>query len=73
MAKKRFRQIYEELPKTPPKTAFLQRIAEITCRNIFTVRMWVSGRQIPDELAQKTIASELGVPVSDLFPEVLIK
>ena len=55
MAKKSFSQIYEELPKTPPKTAFLQRIAEITCRNIFTVRMWVSGRQIPDELAQKTI------------------
>lgn len=73
MTKKSFRQIYEELPKTPPKTAFLQHIAEVTCRNIFTVRMWVSGRQTPDELAQKTISTELGVPVSDLFPEVIIK
>ena len=73
MTKKSFRQIYEELPKTPPKTAFLQHIAEVTCRNIFTVRMWVSGRQAPDELAQKTISTELGVPVSDLFPEVVIK
>ena len=73
MTKKSFRQIYEELPKTPPKTAFLQHIAEVTCRNIFTVRMWVSGRQTPDELAQKTISTELGVPVSDLCPEVVIK
>nr|DAP23663.1 MAG TPA: helix-turn-helix domain protein [Bacteriophage sp.] len=33
-----------------------------------TVRMWISGKQVPDELAQATIAQRYNVSVDSLFP-----
>ena len=33
------------------------------------VRMWCTGRQTPDALAQSVISKELGVPEEVLFPE----
>ena len=69
MTKKTFKQMYDELDPTPPKTKWIQRIAEVTMRSELTVRMWVSGRQIPEPLVQNIIAKELGVPVEGLFPQ----
>lgn len=69
MTKKTFKQMYEELDPTPPKTAWIKRIAEVTMRSELTVRMWLSGRQIPEPLVQNIISKELGVPVEGLFPQ----
>lgn len=69
MTKKSFKQIYEELDPTPPKTGWIKRIAEVTMRSEFTVKMWLNGRQIPEPIIQNIIAKELGVPVEGLFPQ----
>ena len=61
MTKKTFKQIYEELDSTPPKTKWIRRIAKVTMRSELTVRMWLNGRQTPEPLVQKIIAKELGV------------
>lgn len=71
MTKKTFKQIYDELDPTPPKTAWIRNIAKVTHRSELTVRMWLSGRQIPDELCQEVIAKELGVSIVGLFPETV--
>ena len=52
-----------------PKKMWIQRIAQVTHRSEATVRMWLSGRQVPEELIQEIIAKELGVPVEGLFPK----
>lgn len=69
MPKKTFKQIYEELDPTPPKTGWIRRIAKATMRSELTVRMWLNGRQTPEPLVQNIIAKELGVPVEGLFPQ----
>lgn len=69
MAKKTFKQIYEELDPTPPKTRWIKRIAKVTMKSEMTVRMWLNGRQTPDLLTQNMIAMELGVSVEGLFPQ----
>ncbi|WP_289075724.1 hypothetical protein [uncultured Bacteroides sp.] len=68
MEQKTFREIYEALDPVPPKTKWILRIAKATMRSENAVRMWLSGRQIPDLLVQSVIAKELGVPVEGLFP-----
>lgn len=68
MEQKTFREIYEALDPVPPKTKWILRIAKATMRSENAVRMWLSGRQIPDMLVQSVIAKELGVPVEGLFP-----
>ena len=69
MAKKTLKTVYEELTDTQ-KRAFLTRIAVVTHKSEFTVKMWLSGRQRPDELTRHAVAKELGEPVEELFPEV---
>ncbi|MBR4886804.1 MAG: hypothetical protein IKU16_05955 [Muribaculaceae bacterium] len=69
MAKKTFKQIYEELDPTPPKARWIKRIATVTMKSEMTVRMWLNGRQTPDLLTQNMIARELGVSVEGLFPQ----
>jgi hypothetical protein len=69
VTKKTFKQIYEELDSTPPKTKWIRRIAKVTMRSELTVRMWLNGRQTPEPLVQKIIAKELGVEVNELFPK----
>lgn len=66
---KTFKQIYEELDPTPPKTDWIRRIAKATMRSEMTVRMWLNGRQVPEPLVQNIIAKELGVPLEGLFPQ----
>ncbi|MDH6307983.1 hypothetical protein M2451_002502 [Dysgonomonas sp. PFB1-18] len=68
-----FAQIYKGLPERTevkaPKTAFVERIAEITKKSTKTVRCWIAGVQRPDALCQSLIEKELGVPGEYLFPK----
>lgn len=64
-----FRDIYSALDNTPPKAAFIQKIAKITRRSESAVRGWVYGAYQPDALAQEIIEKELGVSAEILFPK----
>ena len=66
---KSFKECYKEISTMSPKKMWIQRIAQVTRRSEATVRMWISGRQVPEELIQEIIAKELGVPVEGLFPK----
>lgn len=68
---KTFKDCYEEVSTMSPKKMWIQRIAQVTHRSEATVRMWLSGRQVPEVLIQEIIANELGVPVEGLFPTVM--
>ena len=43
-----FREIYFSMDNTPPKKAFIQKIATITKRSESAVRCWVAGVYQPD-------------------------
>ena len=60
------RDIYFSLDNTPPKKAFIQRIARATKRS--AVRSWISNAYAPDDLAKEKLEQELGVPAEVLFP-----
>lgn len=65
-----FRELYErELNKPTPAADFVTMIAKATRRKENTVRMWLSGRQKPDELARKIISDVTGADPDGLFPE----
>lgn len=65
-----FKEIYQaEREKPTPALAFLRHISEITCRELTTIRMWVSGVQEPTDMVKERIAEELGRPVEELFPK----
>jgi hypothetical protein len=74
MEAKTFMEIYEGYAKRPPlptpRKEFMARIADLTKRSEFTVRMWCTGRQQPDALAQSVISKELGIPAETLFPKM---
>lgn len=68
MKKKTFRELYEEAKQKPtPAQVFVSEIAELTHRSELTVRMWLSGQQIPDELVQAVIAQKFDVCADTLF------
>ncbi len=73
MEAKSFREIYEECAKRPPlptpRKEFMAKVASLTKRSEFTVRMWCTGRQTPDPLAQSVISKEFGIPAETLFPK----
>ncbi len=62
------REIYQSIDNTPPKRAWIKKMAKATHKNCNTVRGWVSGRY-PDELTQVVIARKLNVSVEELFPK----
>lgn len=68
-----FRGYYDALPdrkvSKAPKSAFVDRIAEVTMKSTKTVRCWLAGVQKPDALSQSMIEKELNIPVAELFPE----
>lgn len=70
---KTFREYYDTLPDkssiTPPKKAFIERIAELTMRSSGTIRCWLAGVQKPDALAKSIIEKELNIPAEILFPD----
>ena len=69
MNQKSFRDLYEEEKKKPTSAQiFVSDVAKLTKRSEATVRMWISGRQVPDELAQSMIAEKFNVDVETLFP-----
>lgn len=70
MAKKTLKNAYDELNDTQ-KRAFVTRLAVVSHKSEFTVKMWLSGRQQPDELTRIAIAKELKVEADGLFPEVV--
>lgn len=73
MAKKTFQQLYEDEKQKPTAAQlFISKVAEITHRQETTVRMWLSGRQTPDELAKSIIAKEFDMSVNDLFPKMAL-
>ncbi len=62
------RDIYFSLDNTPPKKAFIQRIARVTKRSESAVRCWISNAYEPDDLAKERLEQELGIPAEVLFP-----
>lgn len=70
MAEKSFFDLYNERKSKPtPAQEFVSEVASITHRSVATVRMWLSGQQTPDALAQSIIAEHYGVDVTCLFPK----
>ena len=70
MAEKTFYDLYNEQNSKPtPAQEFISEVARITKRTTTTVRMWLSGQQTPDALAQSIIADHFGVSINSLFPK----
>lgn len=71
---KTFKDYYNEEKKKDkplplkPSQIFVKRIAKRTCCSEQTVRGWLCGSRIPDDLTQKTIAKLLKAKPEDLFP-----
>ncbi len=72
MNKKTFKALYEEQKKKPTAAqVFVSEVATLTKRSEATVRMWLSGQQVPDELAQTMIAEKYNVSIDSLFPKTM--
>lgn len=56
-------------PELSPKEQFVRRIARVTAKKVPTVKSWLCGSRTPDILCQKLISKELGIAVTELFPE----
>lgn len=70
MSQKTFIELYNEAKNQPtPAQKFISDVATITHRSEMTVRMWLTGRQLPDDLAKITIAEKFGVNADSLFPK----
>ncbi len=70
MAERTFFDLYNERKCKPtPAQEFVSEVAKITHRTENTVRMWLSGQQTPDALAQSIIAEHFNVSVTTLFPK----
>lgn len=69
MENKTFLELYNERKAKPtPAQKFVSDVAALTMRNEVTVRMWLSGAQVPDKLTQSVIAAHFGVDAAGLFP-----
>lgn len=74
MEEKSFLDLYQERKsKQTPAQEFISEVASITRRTENTVRMWLSGQQTPDALAQSIIAEHFGVNVNNLFPKSSVR
>jgi len=70
MSEKTFIELYNEAKSQPtPAQKFISEVAAITHRSEVTVRMWLTGVQVPDELVKATIAEKFGVSAEGLFPQ----
>lgn len=68
MDQKTLKEYYEEeLRKPTPAQTFITRVAQATCRSENTVRMWLSGKQYPNQTATNIIAALLGADPTTLF------
>lgn len=72
MQKKTFYELYSERKSRPtPAQEFIFEVANMTRRSTHTVKMWLCGLQVPDQLAQSIIADHYGVDAVGLFPNDL--
>lgn len=70
MSNKTFAELYNEQKSKPtPAQEFVSEVARVTHRSEFTVRMWLTGQQVPDTLVQSVIADHFGVAMEGLFPD----
>ena len=61
--------MYEKAKSQPtPAQEFVANIADITCRELSTVRQWLSGIQEPNPKAKEAISKHFGIPADELFP-----
>jgi hypothetical protein len=68
LAKKSFTELYLERKNEPtPAQRFINEVAELTKRSEQTVRMWLSGVQIPDPNVMKVIGMHFNVDPDTLF------
>lgn len=66
---KSFKELYFEKKNLPtPAQAFLEDVALATNRSITTVRMWISGTQVPDNKTLKILANKFDTEPHLLFP-----
>lgn len=66
-----FLNLYEAAKKKPnPGAIFIKEVAELTHRSENTVRMWIWGRQQPDDLTKEVIAKHFNVSPDTLFPAI---
>lgn len=71
MEAKTFRELYEaEKRKETPAQVFLLAMSTLTHKSIPTIKAWLSGRQVPDELTKNRLAEKFKCKAEDLFPEV---
>lgn len=69
--KKSFFDLYAEQKKKPtPAQNFIAEIAALTHRSENTVKMWLCGRQVPDELTQSIIARPLQPEYKRPLPKI---
>ena len=67
---KSFFDLYAEQKKKPtPAQTFIAEVAALTHRSENTVKMWLCGRQIPDELTQSIMSRRYNVNITGLFPK----
>lgn len=65
-----FLDLYQEEKKKPTAAqTFVADISQLTHRSTNTIRMWISGRQKPDELAKSILAERFGTDMETLFPD----
>lgn len=70
--KKSFKDEYNERKALPTHAEmFVTEVAELTHRSVNTVKMWLIGRQVPDELTQSVIAKHFNIDINYLFPTVV--
>lgn len=68
LEKKSFSDLYEEQKKKPTAAQiFIAEVAALTHRSENTVKMWLCGRQVPDELTQSIIARRYNLNINGLF------
>lgn len=66
---KTFKELYEaERDKPTAAQEFIATVAGITHRSTNTVKMWLVGRQTPDELARTIMAQHFDCDANLLFP-----
>lgn len=67
---KSFLDLYREQKSKPtPAQVFIAEIATLTHRSKNTVKMWLCGKQTPDELTQSIIARRYNLNINSLFPK----
>lgn len=68
MKQKTFIELYTERKNEPtPAQKFITEVAELTHRSEMTVRMWISGVQVPDPNVSKVIGMHFNVDPDTLF------